>query len=302
MPSPAEVALAASVDRLAQALEGGREGAATTGSPAEALDPSRERQLYRATRNLAAVCESLELAREQLRGTGSESSSTELVLTPSVAVRIAQHSVSPAGGPTSHWAAPATHPPTQSLSQPLTPSMLACVQAFGGKPYKRFTAVGMQNLDHIFRSCDMDASGVLSMSEMNRILGLLNITKARAQIQQCLMEANVNGTDDNQEDVLDFNEFTEGLNQALDDHFEGHVVLDQEDLSQLQRLQTVSMKVGFGGTTWRRMANTTWLATQVHAGTCRHMPRAVVLLWRQQCAWLSLAWPGTVLQCGGSVA
>ena len=45
-------------------------------------------------------------------------------------VRTAQHSVSPAGGPASHWAASASHRPTQSPSQPLTPSMLACVQAF----------------------------------------------------------------------------------------------------------------------------------------------------------------------------
>ena len=79
-------------------------------------------------------------------------------------------------------------------------------------------------------------------------------------------------TGDDKTEKVDWTKFLEGIDTVITNHYDPSSLFQLPDVP-LKRLQEQSMKVGFGGTSWRTAANATWILTNCGV---RRPPRAVV--------------------------
>lgn len=104
-----------------------------------------------------------------------------------------------------------------------------------------------------------------------------------------MMDAEKRNTQSLGDGKIDWEEFCEAMSKLIDAHNdpEIEIILPQ---FQLDRLQQVQMKVGFGGTTWRTVEDSTWILTNCGVIGVSSLFMAAVIYFRFMLVPMTMAY------------
>ena len=131
-----------------------------------------------------------------------------------------------------------------------------------GVGYKTISAIGMANLHSHFNASDIDDTEALSGTQIKRMMLSLGLYTNQEDLDVIMGVMDDHKTDEHEvgDGTFAWPEFAEGMNTLITGHFDNDSVVNLPS-RPLERLLNVPSKVGYGGTSWRKQANTLWILT-----------------------------------------